>query len=105
MAQDTGYTVKDLAFWSGLILGTSCTHVTLSNLPAFHDVLGQLGVQDFARIIILVISLAVGSALGGAFLALFNRYQKSKKAAADGNPQEDYRKDYHEERDEHDPRR
>lgn len=61
-----GYTVNDLAFWTGLIVGLSCTYVGLTSLPAYHDVLGQLGLADWTRIITLVIGGLVGVALGGA---------------------------------------
>lgn len=101
MANGPGYTVKDLCFWSGFILGTALTHIFLSNLPAYFDVLGQIGILEFARIITLIISVLVGGALGGAAMAVWNNYQAAKKNA----PQEDYRRDYHEDRDEHDPRR
>ena len=105
MSKGPGYTVTDLAFWSGLILGTSCTHVVLMNIPAYFEVLDRLDLLPFARIVTLVISLVVGSALGGAAVAALRRYQESRKAAAQERGQEDYRKDYHEEGDEHDPRR
>jgi hypothetical protein len=105
MSKGPGYTVHDLAFWGGLILGTSGTHVLLVNLPAYRDVLDQMGLLPFARIVTLGLSVLVGVALGGAAGSMLRRYQASKKAAAQERHQEDYRKDYHEERDEHDPRR
>ena len=101
MARGPGYTVNDLAFWSGFIFGTAVTHVFLMNLPAYFDVLDQLGALPYARIITLIISALVGGAVGGAAGTALRNYQAAKKAAAT----EDYRKDYHEERDEHDPRR
>src|SRR5437763_15378729 len=100
MSKGSGYTVTDLAFWSGLILGMSCTHVVLMNIPAYFEVLDRLDLLPFARIVTLVLSLLVGSALGGTAVAALRRYQASKKAAAQERGQEDYRKDYHEERDE-----
>lgn len=105
MASGPGYTVKDLAFWGGFILGTAVTHVFLSNLPAYFEVLDQIGILPFARIVTLIISVLVGGALGGAAMAAWNNYQAAKKEAAQDRQQDDYRKDYHEDRDEHDPRR
>ena len=101
------YTVNDLAFWGGLILGTSGTYVILTNLPAYHDVLNQMGAQDFARIITLVIAVIVGAALGAATERTLRSYQadRAKAKQAQGDNPDDYSKDYHEERDEHDPRR
>lgn len=104
MSKGPGYTVNDLAFWGGLILGTSGTHVLLTNLPAYADLLDRLDLLPFARIVTLVLSLMVGAALGAAAGSALRRYQASKKAAAQERGREDYRKDYHEERDDRDPR-
>ena len=105
MAKGPGYTVNDLAFWGGMILGTSGTHVLLTNLPAYRDLLDQMDLLPFARLVTLGLSVLVGLALGGAAGSALRRYQESKKAAAQEVDREDYRKDYHDERDEHDPRR
>ncbi len=74
------YTVKDLAFWGGLIAGTICTHLTLVNLPAYHDMLGQLGLADWGRVITLIVSLMVGGALGAACERTWRSYQRYKKS-------------------------
>ena len=105
MSKGPGYTVNDLAFWGGLILGTSGTHVLLVNLPAYRDLLDQMDLLPLARVITLGLSVLVGVALGAAAGSALRRYQESKKAAAQASSQEDYRKDYHEERDEREPRR
>ena len=79
MANGPGYTVNDLAFWGGLIAGLSGTHVLLMNLPAYRDVLAQMGLLDWARIITLVISLVVGVSLGAAAERTLRSYQHAKK--------------------------
>ncbi|MBY0459945.1 MAG: hypothetical protein K2V38_21725 [Gemmataceae bacterium] len=106
-----GYTVNDLAFYGGLMLGMSGTFLVLTNLPAYRDVLGQLGMLEFARLVTLLISGVVGIALGGFLQSQVQRYQDSRKRArgvrtsGDDGSREDYRRDYHEDRGEDGPRR
>ena len=91
MSKGPGYTVNDLAFYGGLIAGTSGTHVVLMNLPAYFDVLGQLGLLAWARLIALLVALAVGSALGIAAERTLRSYQMSRKYPRDYDDSEGYR--------------
>lgn len=74
-----GYTVNDLAFWTGFIAGTSCTYMVLKSLPAFTDVLQQLNLGDWAQIIALISSVLVGAALGAAAERTVRSFDKPKQ--------------------------
>ncbi len=107
MSSGPGYTVNDLAYYGGLMLGLSGTYTVLMNWDAYHELLDKLDLLPFARLVTLVLSFMVGAVLGAIALAALRRYQEAQKAATErrAETREDYRKDYHEDRGEHDPHR